>query len=51
MENRERIRVDLVARMTFVEARLEIHPLFIKDYEGKKTIDNKAKVYLKIDGI
>jgi hypothetical protein len=32
VENRERIRVDLMARMSFVEARLEIHPLFIKDY-------------------
>ena len=51
VENRERIRVDLVAKMTFVQAKLQIHPLFIKDYEGKKAIDSKAKVVLKIDGM
>ena len=51
VENRERIRVDLVAKMTFVSAKLQIHPLFIKDYEGKKALSHQAKLYLKIDGI
>lgn len=51
IENRERIRVDLAARINFIEAILQIHPLYTKDYEGKKGISPQAKLQLKIDNI
>lgn len=49
VQNRERIKVDLIARITFIEAKLEIHPLFVKDYEGRKDINHKADIKVKID--
>ncbi len=43
------MRVDLVARVSFLEAVLCINPVYIKDYEGKNNIKSSVQIEVSID--